>query len=1377
MVTEVDVKSAGPLTRAMSNIKVAVRVRPPIERELRNGEKPVWTVRGNAIFLESGKYNAFHTFDHIFGYDSTNQDVYEKYCHPIVEAVMQGFNGTIFAFGQTASGKTHTIMGNSDQPGLIPLTIKAVFNIIEKMPEREYLLRVSYMEIYNENVLDLLDPDYGKHLHVRDNADGQAVVVDLTECTVRSEHEIEEVMKNGESRRHFGSTEANQRSSRSHAIFRMVVESSLRTDETDRAVTVGQLNLVDLAGSERSEQCGESEERFRESTRINVSLTFLTQVISKLSRGDRGHINFRDSKLTRILRNSLGGNAHTAIVCTVNPCSNEQTLRTLQFASSAKKIQNTPVVNEIVDNTTLLCRYHKEIEALRSQIKNNEVVAKDMENRALSKTLEEKNTQIDELNNKVRQLMEKLVVSTRPAPSRLEWRRQRRETWAAPRTSSSRPAGAPMLLPPPLEQSTMSTAFVDDLSLMFPGGGRLSTVLEESESFQAMSEENFERVLQREERLRRSAVLPSADSIQHLSSACTSTTCSERITFLENEVTVLTKELEELKEMTKLERLLCSTSRRPVGAPSDQSDAAEGTPASQCGQLNACCVQTLLASSRRMDSVSRQCSNFYSPLFGVPTLPVSGDESSSTVGVSPKERASKQHVPSGTPCAGLQSARTVLWTPVQSPEFPCATAGPTEEHGNMGTQHRTPDFMEEATPVLCVTNSLGRTPAESVETQTNTRLSFVTAVEVLKCQGPSDTLASGQPCSERLVECGVQTEHIAGCPASPGEQRALMSSAAQTSPPREPSAVHAVASCGIQAFPDVENCASQVNRSLVDEHLVDVGTETAVQGQDSASQVNCSLAEEYCVDTGTQAVTQVANFACQVDLEFSRNQSIDRGMQCDVGVRDSEPQGAAAAPNMADCGVQTTPSTKDCATQMRHVSHGHFADREVQAVPHTRDSSTEPGEQHVRCDLLDCGVQTEPSHSLHDKSVQSESFAAQCVSCEVQVSFLTGESVAQVDAPSAGRRCVDSAIQVSLGVTKDRGAQAEKSPARDVSGPSTSKVLQFVSKSILQTSVSATPSAVESTPSNSSVLSTTADNGTTPSTSGSVGYQRFMRPGFNIFAPTKAEEEEQPPGDESATSGRPKFFPFKNLAPRDQAKAAPTLLQQRKKKLTKAVGTQTQTDILSGEEMEKLRLQVSTMQIRLETHEKASREREEEYKRQEKAAKKKEIQLKALIRQMQNRDTGEASPMVARPRESVEKGPPAPPVVKVPAPKAFESPATFSRRVRSLTPRSREAERLIYFGKTLEEQAIAEEVQLAQIRASRSSHAKQLESARKRLDAWTSRKSDIAPAVPRSPLKEIDLQGQCTTDAAKKEAVSEEMAYWPPMKYFLNPDPEDSDSS
>lgn len=435
-----------------------------------------------------------------------------------------------------------------------------------------------------------------------------------------------------------------------------------------------------------------------------------------------------------------------------------------------------------------------------------------------------------------------------------------------------------------------------------------------------------------------------------------------------------------------------------------------------------------------------------------------------------------------------------------------------------------------------VTNSLGRTLGESAQVESNTRLSFVTAVEVYKCQGLLNTPVSGQLRSQRFVECGIQTEHIV--------ELALTSSGVQTSPRREPSALCIVASCGVQAFPDVDDCASQVNQSLAGEHLVDAGTETAVQGRDSASQVNRSLTEGYYTHTGTQAVTQVANFMSQVDLELSRNQSTDRGVQCDIHSCNCEPQGVAA-PSTTDCGMQTTQSTKDCATQMQHISHCHLIDREVQAVPHTRDGSTEPAEQRLKYELQDCGVQTGPSHSLHDKSVQSESFATHGVSREVQVSFPTGES--QVDSPSTGMRCVDSAIQVSLIVTKDCSVQDDKSLAHDVSGTSASKALPFVPKSILQTSGSGGPSVTDAT-SSCGVLSTSAVDSNTTSTIAPVPYQRFMRPGFNIFAPIKFEEE-QPPDDKSAAGGRRKFFPFRKLAFEEQAKATPISLQQRKKKV------------------------------------------------------------------------------------------------------------------------------------------------------------------------------------------------------------------------------------
>ncbi|XP_065281930.1 uncharacterized protein [Dermacentor albipictus] len=479
---------------------------------------------------------------------------------------MLGFNGTIFAFGQTSSGKTYTMMGNSSQPGLIPLAINAIFDIIQNEPEREFLLRVSYMEIYNENILDLLDNGDEKHLQIRDNVDGQPVIVDLTEVPVGSKEEIESAMNNGERRRHVANTEANQRSSRSHSIFRMVIESSFR-DGTDGAVAIGQLNLVDLAGSERTEQCGDLGERFRESTRINLSLTFLTQVISKLSRGERGHINFRDSKLTRILRNSLGGNALTAIVCTVNPCCLEQTLRTLQFASSAKKIQNTPKVNEIVTNDAQIRRYHMQIEELKGKVR-------DLEGSTLTKTLQEKNSQIDELKNQVRSLEKKLLVSTLP-----QCRKQRRETWAAPRSIDS-PPGAPQ--PPlPFFRALPASKAVESPEVI-EERGRLSTVMEESESsFHAISHEAFEKQLQREERERRSA-LHSKDNTLGSPSACSNTACAERIALLENELSIVRKKYEELKEMTRLGRLMCTTSRRP--ASSDKLGETESAVEGQLGR-------------------------------------------------------------------------------------------------------------------------------------------------------------------------------------------------------------------------------------------------------------------------------------------------------------------------------------------------------------------------------------------------------------------------------------------------------------------------------------------------------------------------------------------------------------------------------------------------------------------------------------------------------------------------------------------------------------------------------------------------------------------------------------------------------------------------
>ncbi|ORY05417.1 kinesin-domain-containing protein [Basidiobolus meristosporus CBS 931.73] len=272
---------------------------------------------------------------------------------------MNGVNGTIFAYGQTSSGKTFTMHGTKEEPGIIPMAIEDIFRYILETPDREFLLRVSYLEIYNEVIKDLLNPE-NENLNIRQDPTRGVFVGKLTEAIVLSPEEVIQLMKKGESNRHVGETNMNERSSRSHTIFRMVIESRERSKESKRdsqsnvggAVKVSSLNLVDLAGSERVGQTGAEGIRLKEGGHINKSLLALGTVIAKLAEqeNDRGHIPYRDSKLTRILQPSLGGNARTAIICAITTASNfyEETTSTLKFASRAKTISNKPEVNEVL---------------------------------------------------------------------------------------------------------------------------------------------------------------------------------------------------------------------------------------------------------------------------------------------------------------------------------------------------------------------------------------------------------------------------------------------------------------------------------------------------------------------------------------------------------------------------------------------------------------------------------------------------------------------------------------------------------------------------------------------------------------------------------------------------------------------------------------------------------------------------------------------------------------------------------------------------------------------------------------------------------------------------------------------------------------------
>lgn len=289
--------------------------------------------------------------------------------------------------------------GNNENPGIILLAIDDVFNYIQKHPSLDFLLRVSYIEIYNELITDLLNPS-NTNLKIHEDVERGVFVGGVTEEIVTSSFQMLGILARGDANRKVGGTKMNQFSSRSHSIFRMVIESSEKDSQHStkhgharlsvpvpggrtkahpsssmaggkNCVKVSLLNLVDLAGSERAQQTGAEGIRLKEGAHINKSLLTLERVISKLSEGKSVlHVPYRDSRLTRILQPALGGNSRTAIICNITPAwiHQEESHSTLKFASSAKKIQNKPIVNEVVDDKALLARYKTKISSLEEEV-------------------------------------------------------------------------------------------------------------------------------------------------------------------------------------------------------------------------------------------------------------------------------------------------------------------------------------------------------------------------------------------------------------------------------------------------------------------------------------------------------------------------------------------------------------------------------------------------------------------------------------------------------------------------------------------------------------------------------------------------------------------------------------------------------------------------------------------------------------------------------------------------------------------------------------------------------------------------------------------------------------------------------------------------
>ncbi|GFT98502.1 kinesin-like protein KIF17 [Nephila pilipes] len=311
------------------------------------------------------------TFDGAYFIDSTTEQIYNEIVYPIVESVTEGYNGTVFAYGQTGCGKSFTMQGithPASQKGIIPRAFEHIFEAISTTENTKFLVHASYLEIYNEEIRDLLGKETKKKLELKEHPDKGVYVAGLSLHPVHNTRECEEVMETGWKNRSVGATLMNADSSRSHSIFTIHLEM-LEMENCGEHIKQGKLNLVDLAGSERQAKTGATGDRLKEATKINLSLSALGNVISALVDGKSKHIPYRDSKLTRLLQDSLGGNTKTLMVACLSPADNnyDETLSTLRYANRAKNIQNKPKVNEDPKDA-LLREYQEEIRRLKEML-------------------------------------------------------------------------------------------------------------------------------------------------------------------------------------------------------------------------------------------------------------------------------------------------------------------------------------------------------------------------------------------------------------------------------------------------------------------------------------------------------------------------------------------------------------------------------------------------------------------------------------------------------------------------------------------------------------------------------------------------------------------------------------------------------------------------------------------------------------------------------------------------------------------------------------------------------------------------------------------------------------------------------------------------
>ena len=382
-ITEDTTQYIEEMKKGSYNILVAVRCRPlsQKEREISVYETIQIMQRKIIILKDPNGYlnpNNIRTkeqtlaFDYAFDQFEGQNEIFNCTTKFLIDGVTNGFNATVFAYGATGAGKTYTMLGTEENPGIMSLTLNELFEKIKSYPEREYTIKFWYLEIYNENIRDLL-VNNGENLDLREDPNKGLIVSGITEMFPKSSEHILNLLKKGNKNRTTESTNANETSSRSHAILQIMVSYKNKSSGINYEIKYGKLNLIDLAGSERASMTKNKGMRLFEGGNINKSLLTLGNCINALceanEKGVKTYIPYRDSKLTRLLKDSLGGNARTVMIANISPFINsfDDTYNTLKYADRAKHIK-TNIKRNVLNAQYHITNYLNIIKNLQNKI-------------------------------------------------------------------------------------------------------------------------------------------------------------------------------------------------------------------------------------------------------------------------------------------------------------------------------------------------------------------------------------------------------------------------------------------------------------------------------------------------------------------------------------------------------------------------------------------------------------------------------------------------------------------------------------------------------------------------------------------------------------------------------------------------------------------------------------------------------------------------------------------------------------------------------------------------------------------------------------------------------------------------------------------------